>query len=96
MELLYAALLLHRAGKPIDEAGLTNVAKAAGIAVDAAKVKALVAALSDVNIEEVIKEAAKAPVAVAASGEAKAEKKEEKKEEPKAEESAAGLGALFG
>ncbi len=95
MELLYAALLLHRAGKPIDEAGLTNVAKSAGIAVDAAKVKALVAALSDVNNEEVIKEAAKAPVA-AVAGEAKAEKKEEKKEEPKAEESAAGLGALFG
>lgn len=96
MELLYAALLLHRAGKPVNESGLKSIAQAAGLAVDEAKIKALVAALDGINIEEVIKEAAKAPVAAAPSGEAKTEKKEEKKEEQKAEESAAGLSALFG
>lgn len=101
MEYVYGALLLHKAGKQITEANVKKVLDAAGVAVDEGKVKALVAALDGVNIEQAIKEAAIVPVAVAhaapASGEAKQEKKEEKKEEKKsAEEAAAGLGALFG
>ncbi len=99
MEYVYAALMLHSAGKKVDESGLLNVLKAGGIQVDEARVKALVAALEGVNIDEAIKSAA-VPTAAAAPAAAPAkpeEKKEEKKEEEKKEEEAlAGLGALFG
>ncbi len=100
MEYVYAAVLLHKAGKEINEASIKKVLEAVDIKVDDAKVKSLVAALDGVNIEEAIKTAAAAPVAAAAPAvsadapEAKAEKKEEKKEE--ASNAAAGLGALFG
>jgi large subunit ribosomal protein L12 len=93
-------MLLHKAGKTIDESALTNVLKAAGVTADTGRVKALVAALEGVDIDEAIKSAAVAPVALAAAPAAAAghhEKKEEKKEE-KGDESAAaaGLGSLFG
>jgi len=65
MEYIYAALLLHKAGKPIKEESVKAVLTAAGIAVDDARIKALVAALDGVNIEEAISKAAVAPVAVA-------------------------------
>ena len=107
MENSYAAMLLHKAGKEIDEDSVTNVLKAAGITVDPIQVKALVASLSEVNIDEAIKAApammAAAPVAPAggAPAEQKAapvEDKKKKAEEEKAKEDAAleGLGALFG
>jgi len=106
MENIYAAMLLHKAGKEINEASVTKVLEAAGITVDAIKIKALVASLSEVNIDEAIKAApammAAAPVA-AAAGESKPaaaapEDKKKKAEEEKAKEDAAleGLGALFG
>jgi large subunit ribosomal protein L12 len=104
MENIYAAMLLHKAGKEINEASVTKVLEAAGITVDAVQVKALVASLSEVNIEEAIKAAptmmAAAPVAAPAA-ESKAaapEDKKKKAEEEKAKEEAAleGLGALFG
>ena len=106
MENIYAAMLLHKAGKEINEESVTNVLKAAGIEVDAIQIKALVASLSEVNIEEAIKAApammAAAPAAPA-GGEAKPaaaapEDKKKKAEEEKAKEEAAleGLGALFG
>ena len=104
MEYVYSALLLHKAGKDITEDAVKAVLTAAGVTVDEARVKALVAALEGVDIADAIKNAAMAaPVAAApaaASGDApKEEKKEEKsaEDEKKAEESAAaGLGALFG
>ena len=103
MEYIYAAMLLHKAGKPVDEAGVKKVLDAAGVAADDGKIKSLVAALDGVNIDEAVKEAAVAPVAAAPAAQAQggsdkpAEKKEEKKEEKKStEEAAAGLGALFG
>jgi len=99
MEYVHAALLLHSAGKKVDEAGLLNILKAAGAQVDEARVKALVAALEGVNIEEAIKSAAVPAVAAPAAAPAKTEeKKGEKKveEEKKEEEALAGLGALFG
>jgi len=107
MENIYAAMLLHKAGKEINEASVTKVLEAAGLTVDAVQVKALVASLSEVNIDEAIKAAptmmAAAPVAAPASGaEAKpaapVEDKKKKAEEEKAKEEAAleGLGALFG
>ncbi|MFO8050395.1 MAG: 50S ribosomal protein P1 [Thermoplasmatota archaeon] len=104
MEYVYGALLLHSAGKDIDEKGLTKVLEAAGVKVDAARAKAVVTSLEDVDIEEAVKTAVAAPAAAApaAGGSAPAEeKKEEEKEEeeeegPTEEEAMAGLGALFG
>jgi large subunit ribosomal protein L12 len=106
MEYIYAALLLHKAGKKVDENGVKAVLTAAGIAVNEARVKALVASLEGVNIEEAISKAAAAPVAVAAAapeaaaGHAAAPAKEEKKKEEHKKEDEesgmAGLGALFG
>ena len=97
MEYVYAALLLHKAGKPVEEATVKKVIEAAGMSADDGKIKALVAALKGVNIEDAIKNASVAPAASAPAVEAKAEKKEEKKEEKKDEgAAAAGLGALFG
>uniref|UniRef100_UPI000A45BEAF 50S ribosomal protein L12 n=1 Tax=Methanoculleus chikugoensis TaxID=118126 RepID=UPI000A45BEAF len=52
MEYIYAALLLHNAGKDVTEENVTAVLNAAGVEVQDARVKALVAALEDVNIEE--------------------------------------------
>ncbi len=100
MEYVYAAMVLHKAGKEITDSSLKSVLEAAGVKPDEGRVKALVAALSDVDIDEAIKNAAPvaaAPAAPAAAPAAeKAEKKEEKKEEKAPEEAAAGLGALFG
>lgn len=104
MEYIYAAMLLHKAGKEINEANLTQVLKAAGINADAVRVKALVASLAEVKIDEAIKSAPTmmvAPAAPAAAPAAEAkpkEEKKEKKEDEKQKEEAAleGLGALFG
>jgi large subunit ribosomal protein L12 len=105
MEYVYAAMLLHKAGKEIKEESLTNVLSAAGITAEPVRVKALVASLSEVNIDEAIKAAptmmAAAPAAAAPAAETKAappEDKKKKAEEDKAKEEAAleGLGALFG
>lgn len=101
MEYIYSAMLLHKAGKKVDEEAMEKVLTAAGVTPDKAKIKATVTALADVDIDKVIKEAAITPVApvpAAAPAEAKPEvKKEEKKEKKKTEEeAAAGLGALFG
>ncbi|MDD5502182.1 MAG: 50S ribosomal protein P1 [Candidatus Thermoplasmatota archaeon] len=97
MEYIYAALLLHAAKKEVSEANVTGVLKGAGVATNDARVKALIASLEGKNIDEIIKGATAAPVAVAApAAEKKAEKKEEKKEEKNEEEATAGLGALFG
>ena len=100
MELVYAALLLHSAGKKVDEHSLTQVLEAAGKHADPGMVKAVVASLDGVDIDDAIKQAAFVAAAPAsAPSEAKAEKKEEKKEEDtgkKAEEAAAGLSSLFG
>ena len=107
MENIYAAMLLHKAGKEINEQAVTNVLTAAGITVDPVQVKALVASLSEVNIDEAIKSAptmmaapAAAPAAAAPAAETKPKEEDKKKkaEEDKAKEDAAleGLGALFG
>jgi large subunit ribosomal protein L12 len=99
MEYVYSAMLLHSAGQPITEENVKKVLTAAGVKVDAGRVKALVASLEGVNIDEAIKAAAVTPVAAAAAAAAPAEKKEKKKEEKKEEvsqdEAAAGLSALF-
>jgi large subunit ribosomal protein L12 len=102
MEYVYAAMLLHKAGKSVDEKGLEAIITAAGLTADKAKIKSLIEALKDVNIEEVIKEAATAQVAVAPAaapaGEAAPEEKKESAEDAgkKAAAASEGLGALFG
>jgi len=100
MEYIYAALLLHKLGKPVNEENLTSVVKATGVAPDQVKIKALASALSEVNIEEALKNAASmamAPAAgpAAAAPAAKAEEKP-KEEEKKEEEALQGLASLFG
>ena len=102
MEYVYAALMLHKLQKEVTEENVTNIVKASGAEVNDAQVKALVASLADVNIEDAIKAApvavaAAAPAAEAASGgeekkEAKAEPPSEKQEEAAME----GLSSLFG
>jgi large subunit ribosomal protein L12 len=105
MEYIYAAMLLHKAGKKINEENLLQVLKAAGINADAARVKALMASLAEVDIDEAIKTAPTmmatpvAPAATVPEAEAKPAKEEKKKEEEEKEKEEAaleGLGALFG
>ncbi|MBI2597615.1 MAG: 50S ribosomal protein P1 [Candidatus Diapherotrites archaeon] len=82
---------------------MSKVLQAAGAHVDGARVKALVASLRDVDIDEAIQKAAMQPAMVAvapahaAAGKEAAKTEETKEEEKKTEEEAAeGLGSLFG
>ncbi|MEM3737043.1 MAG: 50S ribosomal protein P1 [Candidatus Bathyarchaeia archaeon] len=103
---IHAALLLHFAKQPVNEENLKKVLSASGLTFDEARVKALVAAISEVNIDEALKSSpigfapaspAAAPMPAEAAAKPKEEKKKEVKEEKKKEEEAlAGLGALFG
>ncbi|NIW10564.1 MAG: 50S ribosomal protein P1, partial [Gammaproteobacteria bacterium] len=62
-----------KAGKPVDDKSLTKVLTAAGINADPVRVKALVASLAEVNIDEALKSApAFMPAAPAAKAEAPA------------------------
>ena len=99
MEYMYAAMLLHSAGKDVSEDAVTNTLTAAGVSADSTRVKALCAALADVDIEEALKApvfaAGAAPAAAPAAAE-EAPVEEVKEEEPEEEEDLQGLGALFG
>ena len=101
MEYVYAALLLHNAGKEITEDTITSILQAADVEVDVARAKALVASLDGVDIKEAIEKAAFAAPAAAAAPvaavEAPAAAADEAADEEAAEESGMeGLGALFG
>ena len=100
MNYVYASLLLHSAGKPIDEEHVKKVVAATGEQPDDAKVKALISALEGKNIEEIISKAAMpvaaAPAAPAAGGDAPKAKESTEEKGKKAEEAAEGLSALFG
>ncbi|HEY6657243.1 MAG TPA: 50S ribosomal protein P1 [Nitrososphaeraceae archaeon] len=105
MEYVYAALLLHKLKQDINEDNVTNVIKATGSAPDAVRIKALVAALGDVDIEAALKAApmtvattAAAPSATGATAPETATKEaeEEEKSEKKEEEALEGLSSLFG
>ncbi len=112
MEYVYAALLVHESGEEINEDSVTAVLEAANVDVEESRVKALVAALEDVDIEDAVEQAAAAPAAAAggaAAGGAAEEPAEEEEEDAaeEAEEEAAeedeeeevsgeGLGDLFG
>jgi len=98
MENIYAALLLHKLGKEVSEAGIKSVVAATGSEVDESKVKSLIASLKGVDIAKELENASLVASAPAGgSAEAPAEKKaEEKPKEEKKEAAAEGLSALFG
>jgi large subunit ribosomal protein L12 len=103
MEYVYAALLLHKLKQDVNEDNVKNVIKSTGVEPDDVRVKSLVAALSEVNIEDALKAApiaaaspASAQATPAASGAGGAPKEDEKKEEKKEEEALEGLSSLFG
>ncbi len=95
MQNVYAALLLHKAGKNVNEENLKKVVAAAGAEVDESKVKSLVASLKGVDIDKELENASLIAAAPVASEAPKHEKKEEKPKEEKAP-AAEGLSALFG
>ncbi len=98
MELVYASLILHNIKQPINEENIKKIMQAAGAKPDEAKIKALVAALEGVNIDEAMKQAVITPAAPSASAApaAEAKKEDEKKDEQAQEQAVAGLGSLFG
>ncbi len=109
MEYIYAALILNESGEELNEENLTNVLDAAGVDVEESRVKALVAALEDVDIEEAVEQAAAVPAGGAASAsaggadegaadEAEEEEAAEEEEDDDEDEEAGGegLGELFG
>jgi len=109
MEYIYAALILNESGEEINEDNLTDVLDAAGVDVEESRVKALVAALEDVDIEEAVEQAAAVPAGGAAApaggddegaaDEAEEEEAAEEEEEDDDEDEDAGgegLGELFG
>jgi len=87
MEYVYAAIILHETGEEINEDNLTDVLEAAGADVEDSRVKALVAALEDVDIEEAVEQAAAVP-AVGGGGGAGAAEPEAEESETEAEEAA--------
>jgi large subunit ribosomal protein L12 len=112
MEYVYAALILNESGEEINEENLTDVLEAAGVDVEESRVKALIAALEDVDIDEAVEEAAAVPAAGGAGGAVEAAEEEEEAadeeeeaadeeeeaadEEEEEEASGEGLGNLFG
>lgn len=106
MKYLYSALILHDANKEITEDAVTSILEAAGVDVDSSRVKALVAALSEVDIEDALSSAVMAAAPAAAGGAApagdsgatQAEEEPEQEEEIEGEvvDDDEGLGSLFG
>ncbi len=104
MELVYAALTLHEAGKEVNEDNLQEIVDAADLDVEDSEIKALVAALEDVDIEEAMETAVAAGGAAAAPAggdeggadeEDEEDEEEEAEDEPDEDEAAEGLGDLF-
>ncbi|SIR86723.1 50S ribosomal protein P1 [Natronorubrum thiooxidans] len=73
MEYVYAALILNETDEELNEDNITGVLDAAGVDVEESRVKALVAALEDVDIDEAVSEAAAVPAGGAAAGGAAAD-----------------------
>jgi len=95
MEYVYAALILNETDAEINEENLTDVLEAAGVDVEESRVKALVAALEDVDIDDAVEQAAAVPAATggAAGGAGgEAEPADEDDDEEEAEEADADEG----
>lgn len=102
MNLIYPALTLHSAGKDVNEENLKKIVETIEVEVDDSEIKALVAALDGVDIEEAMENSvvASAPKQSSSSTKEEKEAEEEKEEEPEEEgpsedEAAEGLGSLF-
>ena len=78
MEYVYAALLLHKLGKEVNEENLKSTVAATGVEVDESKVKSLVASLKGVDIDKEL-ESASLVSAAPASGTGGEKPQEEKK-----------------
>ena len=98
MEYVYAALFLHSAGIEVTEENLKKVSESVGLKSDEIKIKALVASLKEINIDEAIKSQAIAvqQAAPPVAAQAAAKEKPKEKEEKKTGEALEGLSALFG
>ena len=99
MEYIYGAMLLHSAGKEIGDEAVTKVLKAAGVKVESSRVKALVASLADVDIDDAMSAAVAAPAAASpasasAAGSADGAVEEVASETGDEEEEEAGFGGL--
>ena len=68
MEYVYAALILHETDEEINEDNLTGILEAADVDVEESRMKALVAALEDVDVEEAIESAAAVPAGGSGGG----------------------------
>ncbi|QKY19842.1 50S ribosomal protein P1 [Halolamina sp. CBA1230] len=88
MEYVYAALTLNESGEEINEENVTAVLEAAGVDVEESRVKALVAALEDVDIEDAIETAAAAPAAGGAAAGGAGGSADEAEEEDESEDEA--------
>jgi len=95
MENIYAALLLHKLGKEINEAHMKKVLEAAGSNVEESQIKSLIASLKGVDIDKEL-ESASLMATAPASGSAPKEEKKAAHIEEKKEAAAEGLSALFG
>jgi large subunit ribosomal protein L12 len=98
---MYAAMILHSAGKEITEGAVENILSAADIRPDTVRVKALIAALAEVDIDEALKapvltSAVSTPAVSPVEVEEKSEEKLEEEEEKEEEDELQGLSALFG
>ncbi len=104
---IHLVLALYYAGKEINEDNLKKAAEAIGLQADESKIKMLVASIEEINLDEVVKQAAAAPVAAPAAAPAAQQAaeqaageggEEEKKEEEKKEEEVSyeGISDLFG
>jgi large subunit ribosomal protein L12 len=110
MEYVYAALILNESGAEINEKNLTNVLEAASVDVEESRVKALIAALEDVDIDQAVEDAAAVPATTggaapatdeSADDEDEAEEQKEVEQEDEDEDededdAGEGLGELFG
>jgi large subunit ribosomal protein L12 len=92
MEYVYAALLLHKLGKEVNEHNVKSVVAATGSSTDESKIKSLVASLKGVDIDKELESASLIAAAPANAGGAHHEEKKEEKPAAAAE----GLSALFG
>ena len=89
MEYVYAALILNESDAEINEKNLTNVLDAAGVDVEESRVKALVAALEDVDIDEAVADAAAVPATTGGGGGAATPATDEAEDEADEEEAEA-------
>eukprot|EP01006_Ploeotia_vitrea_P020769 TRINITY_DN53073_c0_g1_i1.p3 TRINITY_DN53073_c0_g1~~TRINITY_DN53073_c0_g1_i1.p3 ORF type:complete len:109 (-),score=39.41 TRINITY_DN53073_c0_g1_i1:1384-1710(-) len=105
MKVIAAYLLLQLAGKTPDAKSIEKVLKAGGVSADNDKIKALIAAVGDSDVEELITEGvgkmgslgaasggAAAPAAGGGGGGGAAPAKEEKKKEESEEDDDMGFG----